>query len=502
MKTLLDQLYIFEMANNHQGSVEHGLKIIEATAKIARKHQIKAAVKLQLRELDTFIHPDYKGRTDVKHIGRFESTRLTMDDFQQLMEAIREQGLVTVATPFDEQSVQTCQALGVQVLKLASCSATDWPLISAIANANRPVIASTGGLSIYDIDNLVSYLHKRVPAFALMHCVSLYPTPNERIHMNFLSKIMRRYPYVSVGYSGHEAPDNLEVAMAAIAKGARLLERHIGVATPDIQLNTYSLDPEQADQWVAAAERMRAICGASEEKHVIQNEKDSLRELQRGVFVKRNIAQGEEIRPEDVFFAMPCAEGQLTSGEFGQLRAHFVASRDYVTGSAVFEAPKHDAMRLIRGILHDAKGQLYEAGISLGDDYTVEVSHHYGLPRFRETGCILVNLINREYCYKLLIMLPGQKHPPHMHKQKEETFCMLWGDLTVNLHQQDTQESVNLKPGDKLLVPRGTMHDFATRSGAIFAEVSTHSIVGDSYYAHPEIAELDPMQRKTILESW
>jgi sialic acid synthase SpsE/mannose-6-phosphate isomerase-like protein (cupin superfamily) len=499
MKTLLDQLYIFEMANNHQGSVEHGLKIIDATAKIARKHHIKAAVKLQLRELDTFIHPDYKGRSDVKHIGRFESTRLGTNEFRRLVEATRDQGMITVATPFDEQSVQTCQALGVQVLKLASCSATDWPLISAIASANRPVIASTGGLSIYDIDNLVSYLHKRVPAFALMHCVSLYPTPNERIHMNFLSKIMRRYPYVLVGYSGHEAPENNEVVMAAVAKGARLLERHIGISATDIQLNAYSLDPKQADQWVAAAERMRVICGESEEKHVEQHEKDSLRELQRGVFVKRTINQGENILPEDIFFAMPCAEGQLTSGEFGQLRAHFVASRDYAASSAVFEAPQQDAMRLIRGILHDAKGQLYEAGITLGEDYTVEISHHYGLPRFRETGCILVNLINREYCYKLLIMLPGQKHPPHMHKQKEETFCLLWGDLTVNLKDQGT---VDLKPGDKLLVTRGTMHDFATLSGAIFAEISTRSIVGDSYYEHPEIAELDPMQRKTVLEVW
>lgn len=101
---------------------------------------------------------------------------------------------------------------------------------------------------------------------------------------------------------------------------------------------------------------------------------------------------------------------------------------------------------IIRGILHDAKGQLYESGVMLGEDYTVEISHHYGLEKFRETGCILINLINREYCYKVLIMLPGQKHPPNMHKQKEETFCMLWGDLTVNLPKQ---ASVKLKPGDR-----------------------------------------------------
>ena len=55
-------LFIFEMANSHQGSVEHGMDIIHEMGKIARKHNIKAAVKLQFRNLDTFIHPDYKGR--------------------------------------------------------------------------------------------------------------------------------------------------------------------------------------------------------------------------------------------------------------------------------------------------------------------------------------------------------------------------------------------------------------------------------------------------------
>ena len=75
-KKIYDDLFIFEMANSHQGSVEHGLDIIREMGKIARKHNIKAAVKLQYRELDSFIHPDYKDRTDVKHIPRFMSTRI------------------------------------------------------------------------------------------------------------------------------------------------------------------------------------------------------------------------------------------------------------------------------------------------------------------------------------------------------------------------------------------------------------------------------------------
>ena len=161
MSQLFDRLYIFEMANNHQGSLDHGLGIVDAVAKIARQNRIKAAVKLQFRDLDSFIHPDYMGRTDVKHVGRFASTRLETADFRQIVEAIRANGLISIATPFDEASVETCQNLGIQIIKVASCSATDWPLLTAIAQAHKPVIASTGGLDIYDIDNLVSFFQHR-----------------------------------------------------------------------------------------------------------------------------------------------------------------------------------------------------------------------------------------------------------------------------------------------------------------------------------------------------
>lgn len=497
MNALFDELFTFEMANNHQGSVAHGLKIVEAVARIARTRGIKAAVKLQFRELDSFIHPDYKGRSDVKHISRFESTRLSKGEFRQLVNAIRDEDLIPMATPFDEPSVGTCLDLGIQIIKVASCSARDWPLLTAVAEARRPVVASTGGLSIYDIDNLVSFFRKRVPSFALMHCVALYPTPPERVALDFMDKLIRRYPYVSVGYSGHEAPDATEVVTAAVSKGARLLERHIGVPTDDVPLNAYSVNPEQAERWVQAAQTARAICGGGQ-RQLSQEEVESLRSLQRGVFARRPIPAGQQIQREDVFFAMPCQPGQLASGEFGQKRAHYVASRDYAPNDEIRELAEVDPVSQLRGILHDAKGQIYEAGLELGDSYTIEVSHHYGLEHFRQFGCIIVNLINREYCQKVLIQLPGQKHPIHAHRLKEETFHLLWGDLEVDLNGN----RVEMKPGDKLLIERGAEHGFSSTRGAIFMEISTTHVVGDSHYRDPTIMELDPMQRKTVLESW
>jgi N-acetylneuraminate synthase len=113
-------------------------------------------------------------------------------------------------------------------------------------------------------------------------------------------------------------------------------------------------------------------------------------------------------------------------------------------------------------------------------------------------GAVLVTLVNRDYCKKLIIMLPGQKHPNHLHKQKEETFQLLWGDLIVKMDG----ETVSLKPGDKLLVKQGKQHGFTSKTGAIFEEVSTRSCRNDSFYENPHIADLDPMQRKTAVEKW
>jgi N-acetylneuraminate synthase len=493
-----DNLFIFEMANNHQGSVAHGQRIIDAMADIARRHGIRGAVKFQYRDLDSFIHPDYRERQDVPHIPRFLSTRLDDGDFRKLIDHAREGGLTPIVTPFDEASVKTCLDHGVEIIKVASCSATDWPLLEEIARAGRPVIASTGGVATRDIDKLVSFFNHRNLPFALMHCVSIYPTPNERLQMGFLARMKSRYPAVPVGYSGHEEPDNREVVVAAVAKGADLLERHVGVATQEIKLNAYSMNPQQADAWVAAALRARSICGNGHEKTVTEEEHEALRSLERGVYAQQPIREGADIDGVSVYFAMPRQAGQLSSGEFGRYRAAFRASRDYAAGEPLRESAPDDPVLDLREALHDAKGMLYEARIKIADADQVELSHHYGTERFREVGAVFIHVVNREYCKKLGVMLPGQRHPVHHHQRKEETFQLLWGDLAVDRDG----ETFELKPGDTLVIERGTRHAFWSRGGGIFEEISTTDIRGDSHYEDPLINRLDPMQRKTFLEGW
>ena len=498
MNQNLKDLYIFEMANNHQGDEGHARRIIETMAAIAHRHGINAAVKFQYRDLDTFIHPDFAQRPETKHIGRFLSTRLTRRQFGDLVRVVRESGLTTVVTPFDESSVQVALEHEVDVLKVASCSANDWPLLEVIARAGLPMICSTGGCSRRDIDRLVTFLqHRGVEELALLHCIGIYPAPSELIQMAWVRRMIHRYKGIPVGYSGHEDPNDLDVVRCAVAMGASILERHVGIETGEWKLNAYSLDPEQTERWVVAAESTRRLCGEDNgDKLVTEREVTSLRELARGVFASRRISAGERLDGGLVYFAMPCVDaGQTTSGEFLD---GMVASRDYATHEPICERRPMGPVNLVREYVHQAKGLLNEASVHIGAQYSIELSHHYGLDRFVEVGTIIINLVNRAYCKKLLVLLPGQRHPDHFHKQKEETFQVLYGTLQISIDG----DRHSLGAGDMVTILPGQHHEFQTSDGCIVEEISTTHIVGDSVYLDPIVAAKDPIERKTFLESW
>ena len=112
MKNYFEQpLFIFEMANNHMGNLEHGLNMIRAFADAARPFNFQFAFKFQFRNLDTFIHPDFKSRMDLKNVKRFSETRLTKEQFQQLKTALNRNGFISICTPFDEPSVDRIEEM-------------------------------------------------------------------------------------------------------------------------------------------------------------------------------------------------------------------------------------------------------------------------------------------------------------------------------------------------------------------------------------------------------
>ena len=314
---IFEDLFVLELANNHWGKVERGQRIITDFARIVRFNNVRAAIKLQLRDVDAFIHRDFRNRDDIRYIKKTLDTRLEKDDYATLVQAVRKAGCIPMATPFDERSVDICAELDIDILKLASSDLNDWILIEKIATTRKPVIVSTGGSSQKDIDDLVKFFANRNIPLAINHCVSLYPSEDHELEMNQIDFLRERYPDNVIGFSTHEYHDWTSSVMIAYAKGVRTFERHIDIQAGDTTVSPYCSLPEQVDGWFKAWKKAVEMCGAPGVKKRIpqQRETDYLDGLVRGVYARHDLPAGHALSDNDVYLAIPLQKGQISCRE-------------------------------------------------------------------------------------------------------------------------------------------------------------------------------------------
>ncbi len=492
-------LFTFEMANNHQGSVAHGLNLIRAIRQAAEPYaeDFDFAFKFQYRDLDTFIHPAYRDRMDIKNIKRFQETRLSQEQFLELKAEVERLGMYTMCTAFDEVSAQRIKEQGYDIIKVASCSFTDWPLLEAVAATGLPVIASGAGSSLEDVDRAVSFFRNRKLNFSLMHCVAQYPTPENCQELNQISLYRERYPGLRVGFSTHEDPNDLEPVKLAVAKGAVIFEKHVGLPAQGITLNAYSADPEQTAAWLEAAKRAFSLCGRTEGRYIPEEkELSDLRALRRGVFARRDLKPGETLGPQDYYLAFPCTPGQVLADSLSKYVTITLRRSPVAKDGALMreDVEFKDISGTVRSIIGSLMDMIRKSNAVVPSGSLCELSHHYGMEKFREVGVAMIECVNREYCKKILILLPGQTHPAHYHKQKEETFLVLYG--TLDIVCDGVKRSVTR--GETVVVERGVDHSFSSETGCVFEEISTTHYVNDSFYAEAD-RFVDPRKTRVYL---
>ncbi len=318
-KNIFEDLFVLELANNHWGDIERGKKIITDFSRIIRFNNVKAAIKLQFRDADHFIHKDFRNREDIRLIKKIQDTKMTQDDYAALTDFIKKAGCTTMSTPFDEKSVDICENLGVQIIKIASSDLNDWVLIEKIAKTRKPVIVSTGGSSLKDIDDLVTFFENRNIPLAINHCVSIYPSEKYELELNQIDFLRNRYPNHVIGFSTHEYNENIEDGMfVAYAKGARTFERHIDIEYDDNKnIAPYCSTPCDLDRWIKAYHRAKELCGSSGDSKKLPPKKEIeyLDEMVRGVYANRDLIEGEMLTNEDVYLAIPLQKGQISCRE-------------------------------------------------------------------------------------------------------------------------------------------------------------------------------------------
>ena len=334
MNEIFNNLFVLELANNHWGSLERGEQIIKDFAMIVAKNKVHAAIKLQFRDVENFVHCE-KAVNDIskdlsqldkqdRYIQKTLRTKLTYDNFITLINLIKSLGCIPMATPFDEKSVDWCVDLDIKIIKVASSDINDWMLLNKIAQTKRPVIISTGGANDKQIDDVVRFFKNRAIPLAINHCVSKYPTEDYDLELNQIDYLKNKYPNNVIGFSTHEYHDWESSMLLSYAKGARTWERHIDIPYPkdheQKEVSKYCSLPEQIDIWFQSHRKAEMMCGGYDNKRRIIDEQESnyLFSLYRGFYLSKDLPKGHKITSDDVYAAIPYLKNinQITSREF------------------------------------------------------------------------------------------------------------------------------------------------------------------------------------------
>ena len=490
-------LVIFEMANNHMGNLSHAKSIIAKYYQLSKKFRntISFAIKFQYRDSKTFIHESYSSSND-KQILRFKTTFFSRDKWKKIILFSRNK-FKLICTPFDEISVENVIKDKFDYLKIASCSATDWPLLELIVKKikKRNIICSLGGTNKNEISNVISFFSTRNLNAKFLYCVAKYPTLPKDLNLIYFQELKNLYGDKIAGISLHEDPNEFLSGAIGYSMGARIFEKHVGLTTRSIKLNKYSVNLNQMEKWLNYLNMSIEQVGDVKKRNLnIFKEKQLLKNFQRGVYLKKNIKKkaNEKISFKNVSFHFPLSKGQLSANNYSRFS-------DFKTNKLI----DHGNKLLIKDIkIKNSRGKAVEirnkirdlaarANVIIPKYSRIEISHHYGFENYYKFGLSMIVIINKTYCKKYLFLLQNQKHPAHCHKKKKETFLILFGEIELNIILNKKKKKKIMKPGEIFTIEPGTSHEFKALSlaGTVIEEISTESIRSDSYYLDDRISK-------------
>jgi pseudaminic acid synthase len=288
-------LVVAEISGNHNGSLERALQIVDAAAD-SGVHAIKLqtytaeTMTLPLREGDFFV-------SDAKNpwVGRslydlYEEAHTPWSWHEQLFQRCRERGLIGFSTPFDPTAVDFLEDLGVPCYKIASFENVDLPLIRKVARTGKPVIISTGMASVEELSEAVDAAREEgCSQLTLLKCTSTYPAEPRASNVLTIPHMTELFQ-CPVGLSDHTM--GIGAAMAAVALGACMLEKHITLARNEGGVDAaFSLEPDEMSALVREAQRAWESLG-SIHYGPTEDEKSSLR-YRRSLYVVKDMRAGE-----------------------------------------------------------------------------------------------------------------------------------------------------------------------------------------------------------------
>ena len=277
---------IAELACEHGGKMDAAKRLIKAA-----KEAGADIAKLQVHVIKEEMVPDtikfWAGSMDEVldkvNIG-------TAREHKELKKYCEEIGIMYLCTPFCREAADILEEVGVDAYKTGSGELTNIPMQRHIAKKGKPMIVSTGMSTLEDIAETVKALNEEGASFALTHCISEYPADYGDLNLGMINVLKEKFGVV-VGYSDHT--NEIYSAIAAVAKGAKIIEKHLTIRDLHGPDNNVSLDPEQFKQMVEAIRKVEQSLGSIKQIH--DQEKEVSGWAHHSVVVKADIPAGTKI---------------------------------------------------------------------------------------------------------------------------------------------------------------------------------------------------------------
>lgn len=319
---------IAEAGSNHDGNFEQAKKLID----IAFEAKVDA-VKFQLFRADK-IYPENCGEVPGRKGEKIDlykflkQAELPLKWLSSLKKYAESKGLVFIVTPFDEESVDQLQKIGVVAYKVASPEISHLPLIKHIAKKQKPIIISTGFSRLSEIEDALDIIYKeKNKNVALMHCVSSYPAPLEDFNLKVIENL-NNFFQIPVGISDH-SKDPVIIPKLAVLCGASFIEKHFTLnknlsgadhhfaLNPD-ELELMVKEVRKTEKWNEKNRKIflsnssyKKILGTGE-KAIAPSEKEIYPGDKRSIFSIANIKKGEKFSKKNI--AVLRAERHLKPG--------------------------------------------------------------------------------------------------------------------------------------------------------------------------------------------
>lgn len=216
---------------------------------------------------------------------------LTHEMHKELFQYCKENNLLFLSTPFDTESLEFLNDMGVPIIKIPSGEITNYPLLEKVGKTEKSVILSTGMSSIEEIEQALAVLQEHgTKEISLLHCNTQYPTPFEDVNLKAMTALKKKF-HLKTGYSDHT--QGIEAAIAAVAMGAKIIEKHFTLDKNMIGPDHFmSLEPEELKTMVRCIRNIEKSIGDGIKK-ISPSEEANRNVVRKSIVAKCEIKKGE-----------------------------------------------------------------------------------------------------------------------------------------------------------------------------------------------------------------